>query len=109
MDRAPGSLLKLPTPAKLQKLKDAARDYPCAHCGRQDGTVVPAHNNELAFGRGAGFKTKDFLIAYLCHECHDYCDGRRGGLTLEEKRALWHRAYTQTVAWWFRDSIVVVK
>lgn len=106
MDRAP--VFKLPTPARLQKLKDAARDYPCAHCNRQDGTTVGAHNNELAFGRGASFKTKDFLLAYLCHECHDHHEGRRGNLTREERRALWHRAHTVTVMWWFRDGLVVV-
>jgi hypothetical protein len=107
MDRAP-SLLKIPTPPRLQKLKDAARNYPCAHCNRSDGTIVPAHCNELALGRGIGFKTQDFLIAYLCHECHDNHEGRRGNLTREERRALWCRAYTVTVAWWFKDGLVKV-
>jgi len=105
---APGSLLKFQTPASLHKLTSAAQDYPCAWCHRQDGTIVPAHCNELALGRGANFKTKDYLVAYLCHECHDVVDGRRGGLTLEEKRGMWNRAYVQTVAWWFRDGLVKV-
>lgn len=108
MDRV-APLLKTETPPRLQKLKDAAQFYPCAHCNRMDGTIVPAHNNELALGRGASFKTKDFLIAYLCHECHDHVDGRRGGLNREEKHAMWNRAYVQTVAWWFRDGLVIVK
>ena len=108
MDRPHLSLLKPEKPAKLQKLLDAAQHYPCAHCNRQDGTVVAAHNNELAFGRGAFFKTSNHLVAYLCHECHDGHEGRRGNLTREQRRELWHRAHTVTVAWWWRDGLIVV-
>jgi hypothetical protein len=105
-----GTLLKVLPIAKLKKLRDAAREYPCAHC-RKEGFTVAAHNNELALGRGAYHKTPDFLVAYLCGDpggCHDLVDGRAGGLTLEQKRAMWCRAYVQTVAWWFRDARVVV-
>lgn len=109
MDRPVVYLLKPEKPAKLQKLLDAARDYPCAHCKRKDGTVCAAHNNELAFGRGAYHKTAGYLVAYLCHDCHDAVDGRAHGLSIEEKRAMWHRAHTVTVAWWFQDGLVIVK
>ena len=102
------AFLKLQAIPKLKKLLDAARNYPCANCNRNDGTIVAAHCNELALGRGMGFKTKDFMVAYLCHECHDHHEGRRGNLTREERRALWHRAYCVTVSWWFRDGIVKV-
>lgn len=107
MDRAP-SLLK-PDPIRgLAKLLEAARWYQCAHCGRNDGTTVAAHCNELALGRGFSHKTPDFMVAYLCHECHDVVDGRRGGLSRDEKRAMWNRAYAVTVSWWFRDGRVKV-
>lgn len=106
MDR--GNLLKLQPVARAQKLLDAARNYPCAHCNRQDGTIVAAHCNELALGRGFAHKTPDYLVAYLCHECHDYVDGRRGGLALFEKREMWNRAYVVTVSWWFRDRLVEI-
>ena len=89
------SLQKFETPARLQKLLDAARDYPCQWCGKV-GYTVPAHCNELALGRGAYHKTADFLVAYLCGDpggCHDLVDGRAGGLELEVKRAMWNRAY----------------
>lgn len=99
---------KLAPQPKLQKLLDFARHYPCAHCNGQDGTIVAAHCNELALGRGFAHKTPDYMVAYLCQQCHDFCDGRRGGLTLEERRAMWHRAYCVTVSWWFRDSVVKV-
>lgn len=105
MDRA---LFKEPPVAKGKKLLSAARNYPCAHCNRQDGTVVAAHCNELALGRGFAHKTPDFLVAYLCHDCHDAVDGRAHGLKLEEKRAMWNRAYVVTVSWWFRDGLVEV-
>lgn len=102
------SLLKADPTPKMQKLLDAARLYQCSNCNRQDGTIVAAHCNELALGRGFGHKTPDYLVAYLCHECHDYVDGRRGGLTIEEKRAIWNRAYVVTASWWFRDGLVKV-
>lgn len=108
MDRVT-SLLKPERPAKLQKLLDAARGYPCAHCNRQDGSVVACHSNELALGRGFAHKTPSYLVAYLCHECHDHVDGRRGGLSLEQKRAMWNRAYVVTASWWWRDGLVIVK
>jgi hypothetical protein len=104
----PGTLFKLRTVPKVSKLLDSARHYPCAHCNRQDGTIVAAHNNELALGRGHAHKTPDYLVAYLCSVCHDAVDGRSGGLKLEEKRALWNRAYVVTVSWWWRDGLIVV-
>jgi hypothetical protein len=108
MDRIPGSLLKVETPAKLQKLLDAAATYRCAHCNRDDGTVVAAHCNELALGRGFAHKTPNYLVAYLCHDCHDAVDGRAHALSKDEKRAMWNRAYAVTVSWWFRDGLVRV-
>lgn len=94
---------------RTQKLLDAARHYPCANCNRQDGTIVAAHCNELALGRGFAHKTPDYLVAYLCHECHDHHEGRRGNLTREERQALWNRAYVVTAMWWFRDELVRIR
>lgn len=96
--------------ARTQKLINAARNYPCAHCHKQ-GFTVAAHCNELAMGRGAYFKTKDFLVAYLCGDpggCHDTVDGRAHGLSLEAKRSMWNRAYVVTVSWWFRDKLIEI-
>lgn len=101
------SYLKLAPPAKLKKLLDSARLYPCAHCNGHHG-VVAAHCNELALGRGFAHKTPDYMVAYLCHDCHDAVDGRALSLTQEEKRSMWHRAYCVTVSWWFRDGLVKV-
>lgn len=108
MDRFGFSLLKSDKPARLQKLLDFARQYPCAHCNRMDGTIVAAHCNELALGRGFAHKTPDFMVAYLCSVCHDVVDGRAGGLPRDEKHAMWNRAYVQTMAWLWRDGIIKV-
>lgn len=102
------SLLKPLPVARTQKLLDAARDYPCSHCGARDGTIVAAHCNELALGRGFAHKTPDFLVAYLCYRCHDAADGRAPRMSREEKRALWNRAYVQTMAWLWRDGLIKV-
>lgn len=108
MDRVT-HLLKAPPVPKGKKLLDAARHYPCAHCKRQDGTIVAAHCNELALGRGFAHKTPDYLVAFLCSGCHDQVDGRAGGLKIEEKRQMWNRAYVQTMAWLFRDGRVTIQ
>lgn len=89
-----------------QKLLDAARDRACVLCDRQDGTVVAAHSNALEHGRGYGHKAPSYYVAYVCHECHDLIDGRRGKLTREEKREMWLRAWVKTVPIWFEEGIV---
>lgn len=104
------TLLKTAEPAKLQKLINAARRYPCQHCGRS-GFTVAAHSNSMNHGKGVGLKCPDYAIAYLCGDpggCHDLVDGRAGGLSFEVKRALWYEAHAKTVALWFRDGLVIV-
>lgn len=99
------SLIFLPFDSK--KLRDAAHDYPCVLCGKE-GCTVGAHSNALEHGRGASKKTPDYMLAYVCNDCHDLIDGRRGGLPKEEKREMWLRAFARTVALWFRDGLVRV-
>lgn len=54
----------------------SAKDKPCSNCGRNDGTVVAAHSNDLSHGKGSGLKAHDVFHARLCHGCHDFVDGR---------------------------------
>ena len=89
------------------KLLKAAAGRACTLCGSV-GTTVAAHSNSLAHGHGLGFKAPDFYIAYLCQWCHDQVDGRRGGLSKEEKRDMWLRGFVRTVAVWFNEGIVTV-
>jgi hypothetical protein len=90
---------------RLPKLLKAAQDRPCVLCGSH-GTTVAAHSNSLEHGRGMGHKSPDYYVAYLCHECHDLVDGRKGGLTKEEKREKWLSAFVRTVAIWFEEGVV---
>lgn len=73
---------------------------------RSEGTTVAAHSNALEHGRGAYHKAPDYFVAYVCQRCHDLIDGRNGGLSQEEKRELWLRAFVRTVALWFERGVV---
>lgn len=102
-------LLKRPPVARVQKLVRAAKCYPCVLC-RKVGFTCAAHCND-ARDKGIGKKAPDHMIAYVCGDpggCHDQIDGRAGGLSFEEKRAMWNEAHRLTVAIWFRDELVRV-
>ena len=87
------------------KLLKAAKDRPCVLCHSVGSTVV-AHSNSLSHGRGFAHKSPDYMVAYLCMNCHDRVDGRAGGLTKEEKRDLWLSAWLRTVSIWFEEGVV---
>lgn len=104
-----GLLKHAPIP-KLDKLREAARNYDCTLCGKHRIHTVAAHNNEVEW-KGIGKKAPGFLIAYVCGDpggCHDRIDGRAGALPKEEKRSLWDLAFKRTVALWFRDGWLVI-
>lgn len=112
-----GSLLKPAKVIGIDKLRVEARRYPCVLCGKH-GFTVAAHSNELnlfprgfgwIIGKGIGTKAPGYLIAYLCGDpggCHDQADGRAGGLSREEKREMWNRAYVRTVALWWLEGLI---
>lgn len=68
-----------------------------------------AHSNSLSHGRGAYHKTPDIFGAIVCAYCHDEIDGRRGKLTLEEKREKHHVAHDRTLAWWWDNGYLVAR
>lgn len=114
------SLLKPDCPPRLKILRDSARHYQCVLCGKDARFTVAAHCNDLQLfprefgwlvGKGIGDKAPHFMVAYVCGDyggCHDKIDGRSGGLALEEKRALWNRAYARTVALWWLEGLIRV-
>jgi len=57
-----------------KKLLEILRNFPCQHCGKQDGTVVAAHSNQLRDGKGKGIKASDYRVASLCFMCHAELD-----------------------------------
>jgi hypothetical protein len=93
--------------ARVDKLRLAARDYACVICGTF-GSTVAAHCNDVSV-KGIGRKAPGYLIAYLCQQCHDQCDGRSGGMDKAAKRALWNEAYWRTARIWFESQMVVVR
>ena len=91
-----------------KRLLEVVRESPCQHCGAQDGTVVGAHSNSLADGKGRGIKAHDHKIAALCFRCHSELD-QGAKLTREERREMWLQAHLKTMAWLFETERVVVK
>jgi hypothetical protein len=89
------------------KLLKACRDLPCAHCGTEDGTVVAAHSNQLAHGKGRGMKAPDYMVAALCFRCHTELDQGKD-LSREERREYWDDAWQKTIATLFERGVLKV-
>ncbi len=97
----------------MTKLREMAKEVPhCMGCGLENPNgdlLCLAHSNSLADGRGAYHKSNDLFGAFLCARCHDFCDGRAGGGSKEEKRD-WHElAWKKTMRWLILNGRVVVK
>lgn len=91
-----------------KKLLVAVRDAPCMNCGRQDGTVVAAHSNQLRDGKGKGIKAPDYRIAAMCGQCHYELDQGRS-LSKTERVELWDEAHRKTIGWLFDEGYLLVK
>lgn len=99
-----------------QKLRDDARGQVCAHCGADDETIVSAHANGNASGKGMGHKGSDALTAWMCYRCHSWLDQGRGpdptncfGDSREEKRQVWAGAYQRTMVERFEQGLIECK
>jgi len=71
---------------KSRKLLDYIAKLPCVRCGRDDGTVVPAHYCgplQNLFGKGMGSKVTDAAVAALCYDCHTHMDQYKDGNTVD--------------------------
>ena len=91
-----------------KKLLEIVRRSPCQHCGKEDGTVVAAHSNQLRDGKGRGLKAHDYRIAALCYMCHYAVDqGTRMDKT--EKQLFWDLAHRRTIGWLFENEHITVK
>lgn len=80
---------------RSKALTQSARDETCVHCGTQDGTVVWAHSNEMAHGKGRSIKAHDLLGLYLCFKCHSWYDTSADAR--HEKRAFFREYYPKTM------------
>lgn len=63
------------------------KDRPCIGCGADDGTIVPAHANEIMLGKGMGLKALPWTQVPLCMRCHAELDN--GQADRETLRAQW--------------------
>ena len=82
------------------KIRLAARDEQCTvniamACNYDPATVVLAHLRWLGCC-GMGIKPSDLQGVFACSVCHDYFDGRRLGLTKEERDFYALRALART-------------
>ena len=65
----------------MSAIRKSARGEQCSVriptiCGGDPETVVWAHANGSAAGKGIGMKSPDLLGAYCCGPCHDVVDHR---------------------------------
>lgn len=79
-----------------KRLLEIARNFPCQHCGIDDGTVVAAHSNQLRDGKGKGIKASDYRIASLCFKCHAELDQGKN-LSKAERLEMWEEAHRKTI------------
>jgi len=85
------------------KMLRAAKDSPCQGCGADDGTIVAAHSNQQRDGKGIGFKSHDYRVAYLCYKCHYEIDHGKN-MSREERREAWEDAHRKTIGWLFEKD-----
>ena len=87
------------------KLLVACRQLPCQLCEIEDGTVVAAHSNQLADGKGKGIKASDYRVAALCFSCHmDLDQGNK--LTKDQRREFWEMAHRRTIGVLFERNLI---
>ena len=91
-----------------KKLLEILRKSPCQECGREDGTVVAAHSNQLRDGKGRGIKADDYRVAALCYLCHMELDQGKS-LSKVERVEIWEEAHRKTIGWLFETEHLEVR
>ena len=86
-----------------KRLLETVRNFPCQHCGKQDGTVVAAHSNQLRDGKGKGIKARDYRVASLCFMCHAELDQGKN-LSKAERLEMWEEAHRKTIGLLFDNG-----
>ena len=91
-----------------KKLLEILRKSPCQECGREDGTVVAAHSNQLRDGKGRGIKADDYRVAALCYSSHMELDQGKS-LSKAERVEIWEEAHRKTIGWLFETEHLEVR
>lgn len=91
-----------------RKLLDVIRQSPCQACGREDGTVVAAHSNQLRDGKGRGIKSHDYRVAALCYACHMELD-QGTKMDKNQRVQFFEDAHRATIGWLFEKNHIELK
>ena len=91
-----------------KKLLEILRQSPCQACGREDGTVLAAHSNQLRDGKGRGIKADDHRTAALCYTCHMELDQGKS-LSKAERVEMWEEAHRATIGWLFEQNHIELR
>ena len=91
-----------------RKLLDVIRQSPCQACGREDGTVVAAHSNQLRDGKGRGIKSHDYRIAALCYNCHMELD-QGTKMDKNQRVQFFEDAHRATIGWLFETGHLEIR
>lgn len=78
-------------------LREAYREIPCQHCGKDDGTVCCAHSNWSIHGKGMSIKADDSRGASLCAACHVPILDQGSKLSEEERKRMWWDAHVKSI------------
>ena len=76
-------------------------------CGRNNGTIVAAHSNQLRDGKGRGLKAHDYRVAALCFTCHMEIDQGKS-LDKAERIEAWEEAHRKTIGWLFENNYLTI-
>ena len=82
-----------------KKVMAEARNHPCQSCGADDQTIVGAHSNQIAHGKGMGIKSAT-IVAYLCYQCHTWLD--QSNAKKQHKQEMWLLAARKSVPLYWR-------
>lgn len=94
--------MKFPKNPRQENLafRELARGEDCTMmvpgvCSYNPETVVLAHSNSLADGKGMGYKSSDAEGVWACYACHSWLD--QGKASREEKDRAFHRAQLRMI------------
>ena len=88
----------------MSKITASAKGQECqirllGICNHDNSTVVWAHANGLAAGKGIGKKSPDILGSYACSACHDAIDRRVTpmGIFYQDIEIAFHEGHQRSV------------
>lgn len=91
-------------PQLLALAKESPRCFVCMKTN--DGTVLPAHSNRSAHGKGLGNRASDLFWAAACRACHHEIDQGMGPQA--DREAMWERGFIRTWTWLWETGRVAV-